>query len=123
MALSPSEIELIDRMKRDLDARSWSDELMDRFGDMPKQVSRLLSVALIKAIAERLGIERVEERSGTLTFVTPKPDLAMWSEAFAKYPGLRFAPSGDRVVLRHTSTECAALAEEILKICYATKEQ
>src|SRR5690606_11574385 len=41
MALSPSEIELIDRMKRDLDARSWSDELMDRYYRGQQRVERL----------------------------------------------------------------------------------
>ena len=99
------------------DAMDVSDEITDRFGDMPKPVLRLVSVALIKAIAERLSIERVEERSGTLTFVLSKPDLAMWSEAFAKYPGMHFSPSGDRVILRHHESECARLAEDILTTC------
>ena len=104
-----------------LDASDVRDEMIDRFGDMPKPVSRLISVALVKALAERLGVERVEERGGQLTFVTPKPDLAMWSEAFAKYPGMRFSPSGDRVIYRHTDTECARLAEGILITCLEAK--
>lgn len=41
MALSPSEIELIDRMKRDLDAQSWSDELMDRYYRGQQRVEQL----------------------------------------------------------------------------------
>ena len=41
MALSPSEIELIDRMKRDLDARSWSDELLDRYYRGQQRVEQL----------------------------------------------------------------------------------
>ena len=101
------------------DALDVSDEITDRFGDMPKPVARLVSVALIKAVSERLGIERVEERSGILTFVIKKPDLAMWSEAFAKYPGMHFSPSGDRVILRHKESECARLAEGILTTCLA----
>ena len=101
------------------DERDVADEFMDRFGDMPKPVGRLLSVALVKSLAERVGIERVEERAGVLTFVTGKPDLAFWSEVFTKYNGMRFAPSGDRVVYRHTETETASLAADILKIYYA----
>ncbi len=103
------------------DESDVADEFIDRFGDMPKPVVRLLSVALVKSLAERVGIERVEERSGVLTFVTGKPDLALWSEVFTKYKGMHFAPSGDRVVYRHTETEAAGLAADILKIYYAAK--
>ena len=101
------------------DESDIADEFMDRFGDMPKPVTRLLAVALTKALAERAGIERVEERAGALTFVTGKPDLALWSEVFSKYPGMYFAPSGDRVVYRHREIESIALARDIMKLYYA----
>ena len=96
----------------------------ERLNSRQKEIIQMLELygeITIKALAERLGIERVEERGGQLTFVTPKPDLAMWSEAFAKYPGMRFSPSGDRVIFRHTDAECAKLAERILITCLEAK--
>ena len=72
------------------DASDITDEFIDRFGEMPTVVERLISVACIKAIAERAGIGRVEERSGTLSFISETHDLAVWSEVFAKHKGLAF---------------------------------
>ncbi len=72
------------------DASDVTDEFIDRFGEMPRVVERLVSVALIKAIAERAGIRRVEERSGTLSFISDTHDLAVWSEVFDKHRGLAF---------------------------------
>jgi hypothetical protein len=41
MALTPSEVELIDRMKRDLDAQAWNDELLDRYYRGQQRVEQL----------------------------------------------------------------------------------
>ena len=90
------------------------DELLDRFGEVARPVERLLSVALTKALAEQVGIDEVVERQGTLMFVTKRPDLAVWSELFDKYKGMRFAPSGDRVVYRHGAIDATDVASKIL---------
>ena len=101
------------------DSRDVADELIDRFGDMPKAVSRLLAVALTKSLCEKIGIERVTFESGNLTFVMQKPDLAIWSELFPKYAGMRFAPSGDRVIYRCHNADAALTAESIVKDYYS----
>ena len=72
------------------DASDITDEFIDRFGEIPVVVERLISVACIKAIAERAGISRVEERGGTLSFISESHDLAVWSEVFPKHKGLAF---------------------------------
>jgi len=72
------------------DAEDVTDEFIDRFGDMPRVVERLISVALIKAIAERAGIRRVEVREGTLAFISDSHNLAVWSEVFGRHKGLAF---------------------------------
>ncbi|MBR2350720.1 MAG: transcription-repair coupling factor [Clostridia bacterium] len=72
------------------DASDVTDEFIDRFGEMPRVVERLVSVALIKAIAERAGIRRVEEQGGTLSFISDTHDLAVWSEVFERHRGLTF---------------------------------
>ena len=76
------------------------DELMDRYGEPPRTVSRLLEVALMKALCEEVGFSRVECNADNLIFHIGKPNLALWSELFSKYRGMRFAPTGDRVIYK-----------------------
>lgn len=40
------------------------DELIDRFGDVPRAVQNLIDVARIKAVARKLGVEKVVEKQG-----------------------------------------------------------
>ena len=96
------------------DAADVADEMIDRFGDVPPPVERLLSVALTKALAEAAGIERVEAKGPLLTFVQKKPDLALWSEVFADFAGMRFVPGGTGVAYRATGDVCET-AKRILQ--------
>ena len=92
------------------DERDVYDEFLDRFGTPPKATERLLSVATAKAVATEAGIERIQWQGANLIFVVKKPDLAVWSEVFAKNDGMKFSPAGDRIIYRITgdATECAA---------------
>lgn len=74
------------------------DEFIDRFGDMPRSVERLVDVALAKAMAESAKISKVEYDAGRLVFVTDKPRLDIWSEVFADYPGLGFVGVGSPLI-------------------------
>ena len=104
------------------DAEDITDEFIDRFGDMPKPVVRLISVALVKALAERAGISRVEARDGVLTLHTGKPNLAVWSEVFSSYRGMRFAPSGDKVIYKYSGEDPSLMAREILAALFAAEK-
>ena len=108
----------ISLINTDDDYSDIADEFIDRFGDMPRPVVRLLEVALMKSLAEKCGMERIEERGGVLTFVTGKPDLTLWSEVFSKYRGMRFAPSGDRVIYKCLNEEPTHVAASIVKDYY-----
>ncbi len=81
------------------------DEFIDRFGDMPRTVERLVDVALAKAMAERARISKVEYDSGRLVFVTEKPRLDIWSEVFADYPGLGFVGVGSPLIACRTGKD------------------
>lgn len=100
------------------DALDVTDEFIDRFGDMPKPVARLIDVALTKAIATEAGIERIEWRGGSLTFITKRPDLALWSEVFSEWQGMRIEPSGDRVVYRIADGDVTGAARGIMEDYY-----
>jgi transcription-repair coupling factor (superfamily II helicase) len=81
------------------DADDVTDELIDRFGDMPKAVERLVNVSLVRALAERARIKKVESKDMRLCFISDKPDLAVWSELFARFAGLSFLGVGSPVVV------------------------
>ena len=90
------------------------DELIDRYGEPPRPVERLLEVALTKALCYAVGFSGVECRDDTLIFHTGRPNLAAWSELFGKYKGMRFAPTGDRVMYKFRG-EPSQMACQIMK--------
>ena len=81
------------------DAQDVTDELVDRYGDMPRVVERLVNVSLVRALAERARIRKVECVDMRLSFISDKPDLAVWSELFARFAGLSFLGVGSPVVV------------------------
>ena len=90
------------------------DELCDRFGTPPRAVERLLEVALMRALCETLGFSRVEFNDGNLIIHTGRPDLAAWSEIFADFPGMRLAPSGEKVLYKIKGNEPTKVAKQVL---------
>ncbi len=48
------------------------DELIDRFGDIPKPVLNLLEVAMVKLMAHQIGITNISEKSGQLILEVKK---------------------------------------------------
>ncbi len=53
------------------DADDVKDELLDRYGDIPKETNALINIALIRRRCEKIGIVKIEERNGVLA-VYPK---------------------------------------------------
>ena len=59
------------------DAAELTDELLDRYGDVPAPVTALLNVALLRAAAARAGIGDITQRGTRLVFsFGPQPDIA-----------------------------------------------
>ena len=96
------------------DADDVYDEIVDRYGNMPRCVERLLEVAVTKALCERVGFTKAEARGDTLVVTVGRPDLALWSELFSKYKGMRFSPSGDSVMYRFKGAEPSGIAKAII---------
>lgn len=57
-------------------ASDITDELIDRFGTVPRSVLNLIDIALIKADAAALGIEEISENGRALVFTFGKGTLA-----------------------------------------------
>ena len=70
----PSAVQRMDLYRRialirtEEDADDMIDELIDRFGDPPKCVNSLVSVALLRGDAGRAGITDISQKSGKLLF-------------------------------------------------------
>ncbi len=102
------------------DRRDVLDEFCDRFGEPPRTVLTLLSVALIRALATRHGIVRVSQGGGELRFDFEELSLSAWSEAFARHPGLSMASSPEPFVrYRLARGEDAAAAALSILTAYA----
>ena len=67
----------------------------------------------MKALAEQMEIPRIEAKDSQLIFTLKKADLGLWSTVFAEFPGMRFAPSGDRIIYKYkgepTRVGCAIM--------------
>ena len=70
------------------DMQDIMDEFIDRFGEVPKETERLVMISLIRSLASKSRIRKVELRDGVLTFALEKPELSVWSELFTKHAGL-----------------------------------
>ncbi len=56
------------------------DELLDRFGDIPKEVKALISIALLRARCKKIGIVKIEQKDGKLAIYpkqAPTKELAV----------------------------------------------
>ena len=101
------------------DADDVTDELIDRYGEPPAPVLRLVRVALIRALAQRARISKVELQTGRIIFTNTRLELGIWAEVFAKYPCLGFAGGGSTAVTARLAKgqDGLSLAAEILR-CY-----
>ena len=54
--------------KNEEDIRDVIDELIDRFGEIPKEVEKLLEISRIKQKAKELGIEKIASRRQSIVF-------------------------------------------------------
>ena len=63
------------------------DELIDRYGDLPRQTSNLLSVALVRAAAKRCEIVTVIEEINEIKIHPHIFDFEVWSELSDIYRG------------------------------------
>ena len=69
------------------DADDVKDELLDRYGDIPKETLSLITIALVRRKCEKIGITRIEERNGIL-LIYPKdpPTREIATKFVTKFP-------------------------------------
>lgn len=57
-----------------------SDELIDRYGDMPKPVLNLLYVSLVRSLGSACGINKIQGKAGAVLYFPKLMDQKLWLE-------------------------------------------
>ena len=108
-------------ISEDADVSEITDEIIDRYGEPPKQVMNLIQIALIKAIANSVGIVDVNAKRTTVNFkfadgkITPEVAIALISE-FPKQ--ITLSTSKDPTII-YRNTEPEKLFDNIKFVLHA----
>ncbi len=91
----------IANIRSEEEADDLTDELIDRYGDPPRQVNNLIAVALMRALAAQNGISEITQKGSTLNFLLDHFDLRRVSELCAgeKYQGRVVFSAGEKPYL------------------------
>ena len=91
----------IARIRSEDEADDLVDELIDRYGEPPRPVNNLISVALMRAAAARCGITDISQKKGCLLFTLPQFDLKRVSDLCAdvRYKGRLLFAAGEKPYL------------------------
>ena len=86
----------ISLIENEYDLSDMTDELLDRYGDLPPAASNLLQIALIRSMAQRAGITQIRQDGNSVMIAAPELELDVWMQLSAELPGkLRMLPSAN----------------------------
>lgn len=68
-----------------VDADDVTDELLDRYGEMPKAVTTLIWISCVRATGEKLRIKRIEAKGGRLNVYPETPSKEILKEMYAVF--------------------------------------
>ena len=93
------------------DLSDVTDELVDRYGEPPRQVQNLLRIALLHSLAIKCRITSVREDNAGIHITPERMDFDTWAELASLFPGkLRMIMSGDAHICLRTDKKENALA-------------
>ncbi|MBQ9461435.1 MAG: transcription-repair coupling factor, partial [Clostridia bacterium] len=76
------------------DAEDVTDELIDRFGDVPAPVNRLINIALLRSKARKLGITEVAQRNDHLLLYVTKVKSESTADIISRFSGRAMLNAG-----------------------------
>jgi len=76
----------IARIETDADYSDITDELIDRFGDMPQAAENLCRIAVVRALAASCGIVQIRGRGGEVVLTPEMIDPEAWLTVEREYP-------------------------------------
>ena len=63
--------------KNEEDIQNIIDELIDRFGNMPRELENLIDIARIKYLGKQINISKILEKNANIVFTFEQSDLKM----------------------------------------------
>jgi len=104
------------------DIQNVTDEIIDRYGTMPKEVENLIEIARIKNLARKANVLKISQKKDGIVFLydSRKFDMALIDKMVKKYNRrVRFSPGKDPYITlqleRKTEIEKLKEIEEFLK--------
>jgi transcription-repair coupling factor (superfamily II helicase) len=89
----------IARIRTDEDADDMTDELIDRFGDPPRTVNNLISVALLRGKAADCAISDISQKGQSILFTLDEFVLEHIAQTAGQFAGRVLFSPGDKAVL------------------------
>ena len=126
----------ISRVETENDEYEINDELIDRYGDIPKSVENLIKISRIRYLCSKAGISSVIEKNGSVEFITTAESKAFYSviqnittgtEFRSKYGSkIKFVASDEPYLMYKLSgknklQEVLVFVEDILKFYHCKK--
>ncbi len=65
-------------IETEYDLADMTDELLDRYGDLPSAAANLLQIALIRSRAAKAGVTQLRQDGSVAHIVVPEPKLEVW---------------------------------------------
>ncbi|MDE6710690.1 MAG: DEAD/DEAH box helicase, partial [Oscillospiraceae bacterium] len=81
------------------DSLDLTDELIDRYGDPPKAIQGLISVALIRNMASDLTITEISQKNGIMFFYLKSADMEQIQALTAAYKGRVTVNGGEKAYI------------------------
>ena len=72
-------------LRTEADSMDLIDEFIDRYGDPPKAIQGLITVALVRNMAGDIGITEITQRKGAMVFVLKSASLEQIQAVIAEY--------------------------------------
>ena len=108
----------IARIRTEADADDMVDELVDRYGDPPRPVNNLISVALLRGRAAACGITAIDQKKDALNFTLTDFDLEQISALCAGYAGrmtMRFGEQAGLTLRLRKGEDVLRLASKVVE--------
>lgn len=106
--------------KNEEDVVNVTDEIIDRYGSIPKEVENLIEIAIIKNLAREVGIIKILQKQENIVFhyESGRFDIKMVDELIKKYKNrIKFSPAQEPYITYKISRDNKILDEikEFLK--------
>ena len=98
------------------DLDDMTDELLDRYGDLPVAASNLLEIALIRSLAQGAGITQLRQNEAEVLISAPELDVFVWMELANEFKGKLRMMNGATPTVRYRMEKGKAGLAELKKL-------